>query len=287
MTERPAKERADELLAAMRFDEKVALALHDFDAVARLDIPPLRYTDGRLIAAVAAANPRTVVVLNTGGPVLMPWLDQVGAVVQAWHPGQQFGAAVAAVLFGDADPGGRLPVTFPATPGQGPITGPERYPGVGGDARYDEGVLVGYRWYDRHGQQPLFPFGHGLSYGEYEYGQPRIEQDEATGAVTVSLQVTNVGARAGAEVVQVYLAAPPAARQPARQLKGFAKVHLGPGATGAVALRLDRDELAAFDEGSGEWIVHQGRYQVLVGRSSRDLRARAEFEVAATTPVRS
>ncbi len=227
-----------------------------------------------LIAAVANANPRTAVVLNTGGPVLMPWLDQVGAVVQAWHAGQQLGEAVAAVLFGDADPGGRLPVTFPATPEQGPVTGPERWPGVDGDARYDEGVLVGYRWYDQHGQQPLFPFGHGLSYGEFEYGQPRLQQEEATGAVTVSLGVTNVGGRAGADVVQLYVAVPAAAGQPPRQLKGFAKIQLDPGATTEVSLRLERDDLAVFDEASGEWVVHQGRYDVLVGRSSRDIRGR-------------
>ena len=239
----------------------------------------------RLIAAVAAANPRTVVVLNTGGPVLMPWLDQVGAVLQAWLPGQQFGAALAAVLFGDADPGGRLPVTFPATPEQGPITGPERYPGADGDARYDEGVLVGYRWFDQRGQEPLFPFGHGLSYGRYEYGRPRVALDEATGAVTVSLEVTNVGARPGAEVVQLYLAAPPAARQPPRQLKSFGRLHLDPGATGEVSLRLERDDLAAFDEASGEWVVHPGRYEVQVGRSSRDLRGRAGFEVGGRAPA--
>ena len=240
----------------------------------------------RLIAAVAAANPRTVVVLNTGGPVLMPWLEQVGAVLQAWHAGQQFGEAVAAVLFGDADPGGRLPVTFPATPDQGPITGPERWPGVDGDARYDEGVLVGYRWYDEHGQQPLFPFGHGLSYGEYGYGQPRIEQEEETGAVAVSLEVTNVGRRAGAEVVQLYLAAPAAARQPPRRLMGFAKVQLDPGDTTEVCLRLDRDDLAAFDEATGTWVVHQGTYEVLVGRSSRGLRGTARFEVSTSRPLR-
>ena len=212
----------------------------------------------------------------------MPWLDQVAAVLEAWHPGQQFGEAVAAVVFGDADPGGRLPVTFPATPDQGPITGPERWPGTDGDARYDEGVLVGYRWYDQHGQQPLFCFGHGLSYGEYKYGQPRLRHDEATGVVTVSVQVTNVGGRAGAEVVQLYVVAPAEAEQPPRQLKGFAKLQLAPGATQEVSLELDRDELAAFDEASGEWVVHPGRYEVLVGRSSRDIRGRAEFEVAAS-----
>jgi beta-glucosidase len=236
----------------------------------------------QLIAAVAAANSRTVVVLNTGGPVLMPWLDQVGAVLQAWHPGQQFGEAVAAVVFGDADPGGRLPVTFPATPDQGPITGPERWPGTDGDARYDEGVLVGYRWYDRHSQEPLFPFGHGLSYGDYTYGRPSVEVDEATGVVTVSLEVTNVGVRAGSEIVQLYVAAPAAAEQPPKQLKGFAKLQLAPGVTEEVSLELDPHDLAAFDDASGEWVVHPGRYEVLVGRSSRDIRGRAEFEVAAS-----
>ena len=236
----------------------------------------------RLIAAVAEANPRTVVVLNTGGPVLMPWLERVGAVLQAWLPGQQFGQALAAVLFGDADPGGRLPVTFPATPDQGPITGPARWPGTDADARYEEGVLVGYRWYDAHGLQPLFCFGHGLSYGEYDYGQPHLRLDEATGAVTVSVEVTNVGGRVGSEVVQLYVAAPAEAEQPPRQLKGFAKVHLAPGATQEVSLELDPHELAAFDEASGEWVVHPGRYEVLVGRSSRDIRGRAEFEVAAS-----
>ncbi|HEY6708083.1 MAG TPA: glycoside hydrolase family 3 C-terminal domain-containing protein [Actinomycetota bacterium] len=236
----------------------------------------------RLIAAVAEANPCTVVVLNTGGPVLLPWLERVGAVLQAWLPGQQFGEALAAVLFGDADPGGRLPVPFPADPGQGPITGPERWPGTDGDARYDEGVFVGYRWYDAHGQEPLFCFGHGLSYGEYEYRQPRLRHDEATGVVTVSLEVTNVGGRAGSEVVQLYVAAPAAAEQPPKQLKGFAKLQLAPGVTEEVTLELDRDELAAFDEASGQWVVHPGRYEVLVGRSSRDIRGRAGFEVGAS-----
>jgi beta-glucosidase len=241
----------------------------------------------RLIAAVGEANPRTVVVLDTGGPVLMPWLERVGAVLQAWLPGQQFGEALAAVLFGDTDPGGRLPVTFPASPDQGPMTGPERWPGVDGDARYDEGVLVGYRWYDQHGQEPLFPFGHGLSYGEHTYGQLGVEWDEATGAVTVTVPVTNVGGRAGAEVVQLYVAAPAAAQQPPKQLKAFAKIHLDPGRTSDVSLRLDRDDLAVFDEASGAWVIHQGRYEVLVGRSSRDIRGRAGFEVGARTPVGS
>ena len=232
-----------------------------------------------LISAVAAANPRTVVVLNTGGPVLMPWLNEVGAIVQAWHPGQQFGEAVAAVLFGDTDPAGRLPMTFPATPEQGPIKRIEQYPGVGGDARYDEGIFVGYRWYDQHGEEPLFPFGHGLSYGDYRYAEPRVTVHTATGVLTVSIEVTNVAAREGTEVAQLYVAPPVIAAEAPRQLRGFTKVHLASGASTTVTFELTIHDLAAFDEPSGEWVVHDGHYQILIGRSSRDLRAGAEFEV--------
>jgi beta-glucosidase len=231
-----------------------------------------------LISAVAAANPRTVVVVNTSGPVLMPWLDRVGAVVQAWHPGQQFGAAIAAVLFGDADPGGRLPLTFPAAPDQGPVTRAEQYPGVGGDARYDEGIFVGYRWYDANGQRPLFPFGHGLSYGDFRYGQPRLAVPVAD-TVTVAIEITNTGERPASDVAQLYVAFPPAAAAPPRQLRGFAKVRLAPGATTTVTFRLIADDLAAFDEAAGQWVVHDGRYDLLVGRSSQDVRGRVAVQL--------
>ena len=225
-----------------------------------------------LISAVAAANPRTVVVLNTGGPVLMPWLSEVGAVLQAFHPGQQFGAAVAAVLFGDADPGGRLPLTFPATSQQGPITRVEQYPGVGGDALYEEGIFVGYRWYDQHGEQPLFPFGHGLSYGDFRYAEPRVEVNVMRELITVSVEVTNVGTREASEVAQLYVAAPAAAERP-RQLRGFSKVRLASGAKTSVEFELALEDLAAFDEASGRWIIQDGNYEILIGRSSRDLMA--------------
>ncbi|HEY3262793.1 MAG TPA: glycoside hydrolase family 3 C-terminal domain-containing protein [Pseudonocardiaceae bacterium] len=234
-----------------------------------------------LISAVAAANSRTVVVINTSGPVLMPWLDQVGAVVHVWHPGQQFGQAIAAVLFGDADPGGRLPLTFPATPEQGPIARPEQYPGVGGDARYDEGIYVGYRWYDEHGQQPLFPFGYGLSYGDFRYGQPRLYLDDSTATATISVEVTNVGDRPASDVAQLYVTAPDAAGEPPRQLRGFAKLRLAAGATTTVTFPLTIDDLAAFHEVSGRWTVHEGQYDVVVGRSSRDVRGTATLEVSA------
>jgi beta-glucosidase len=133
-----------------------------------------------------------------------------------------------------------------------------------------------------NGQEPLFPFGHGLSYGEPAYGEPRIDHDQATGAVTVTVPVTNTGARRGAEVVQLYVSFPSAASQPPRQLKGFAKVRLDPGATADVTLRLDPGELAAYDEATGAWVVHPGRYELLVGRSSRDLRGSAGIEVEAS-----
>ena len=231
-----------------------------------------------LVDAVATANPRTVVVLNTCGPVLMPWLDKVTAVLQVWFPGQQFGEAIAAILFGDAAPGGRLPLTLPATPEQGPITRIEQFPGVDGDAHYDEGIFVGYRWYDQHGQQPLFPFGYGLSYSDFRYERAWVDSFDA-GSLTISVELTNIGEREATEVAQLYVAAPPAAAEPPRQLRGFAKVRLAGGANMRVTFPLTVDDLAAFDETSGRWIVHDGAYQLLVGRSSRDLGVGADLEV--------
>ena len=159
----------------------------------------------------------------------MPWLHHVEAVLQAWYPGQQFGAALASVLFGDSDPGGRLPVTFPAErrAGAGPTTRPERYPGVNGEQRYDEGILVGYRWYDQFRQRPLFPFGYGLSYADFRFGDVRVRVDH--GGVTASTRVTNTSRRAGSTVAQAYLSFPRSAGEPPRQLKGYEKVQLGPG----------------------------------------------------------
>jgi beta-glucosidase len=207
-----------------------------------------------LIEAVAKSNPRTIVVLNTGGPVLMPWLRDVGAVLQAWYPGQAYGTALAAVLFGDADPGGRLPVTFPASDEQGPAPAsrPERYPGVGGEERYDEGELVGYRWYEATGQQPLFAFGDGLSYADFALGHAHVKRGE-DGSLTVTAKVRNTRDRAGSTVLQVYAGRP-------RGLVGYEKVALGPRAAATVTIGVARGELG------GE------RHSVWIGTSSRDLR---------------
>ena len=232
-----------------------------------------------LVGAVARANPRTVVVLNTPGPVLMPWLPEVAAVLQAWYPGQQFGDALAAVLFGDDDPGGRLPVTFPATAGQGPVTGPERYPGVDGVARYDEDLLIGYRWFDAHAQAPLFPFGHGLSYTSFAYGELRATVGAGAGLVRAVVEVANTGDRAGSEVVQLYVSAPPAAEAPPAVLAGFRKVRLEPGRSTEVGFELPVDALAVYGSAGGRRVLHPGRYGLAVGASSRDLRASAAVEL--------
>jgi beta-glucosidase len=234
-----------------------------------------------LIEAVAAANHRTVVVLNTGGPVLMPWLDRVSAVLETWYPGQQFGTALAAVLFGDADAGGRLPVTFPASNEQGPAppSRPERYPGVNGNEQYTEGLDVGYRWYEAVHQQPLFPFGFGLSYSRFRFSDLSVQVDQRSHSLHASVQVTNTGERHGSTVAQLYLAFPPAAHEPPRQLKGYARVTLEPGQRQRVRFDVDWSELAVFDTAAQQFVVARGRYVALVGSSSRDLPEQRTFDI--------
>jgi beta-glucosidase len=210
-----------------------------------------------VIEAVAAANPRTVVVLNTAGPVAMPWLDKVSGVVEAWFPGQFDGEAIAAILFGDVNPSGRLPMTFPVDEKQGPATKTDDYPGDGKNANYSEGVLVGYRWYDAKNQTPLFPFGFGLSYTSFQYSGARVEHKAGDDA-TVSVRVTNSGKRAGAEVVQLYLGFPAEAAEPPQQLKGFERVELKPGESKVVTMAVNKDSLAAWDEGGHAWKVYPG-----------------------------
>ena len=227
----------------------------------------------KLITAVAKANPRTIVVLNTSSAVLMPWLNRVAAVLEAWYGGQNTGTSLARVLFGDANPSGKLPVTFPRSNAQGPAD-PTRetlqYPGNGSDVHYDEGLLVGYRWYDATGQHPLFPFGFGLSYTRFQFSDLSVH---ATGkqAWTVTAKVTNTGALAGAEVPQLYLGFPSSTSEPPKQLKGFTRITLQPGQTRTVTFPLNADSVAIWDTAANSWTVQPGEYRVLVGSSSRDL----------------
>lgn len=225
----------------------------------------------KLIAAVAAANPRTIVVLETGGPVLMPWLPQVAAALEAWYPGSGGGEAIAAVLFGAIDPSGHLPVTFPRSPAQLPhIT----LPGAGMpadkpfDVEYRAGAAAGYRWYDSHGLKPLFPFGYGLSYTRFDYSglQTRVEN----GHLTVSFQVRNAGSRLGAAVPQLYVGPKAGGWEAPKRLGGWSKVTLAPGASARVSITVDPRLLATFDETRKSWRISPGDYGVWLADSSED-----------------
>ncbi|HET6518307.1 MAG TPA: glycoside hydrolase family 3 C-terminal domain-containing protein, partial [Geminicoccaceae bacterium] len=235
-----------------------------------------------LIERVAAVNPRTVVVLQTGAPVTMPWLDRVGAVLEAWYPGQECGNAIADVVFGRADPGGRLPQTFPVRLEDNPAF--PNYPGANGKVRYEEGVFVGYRHHEKRGIRPLFPFGHGLSYTTVAYRNLRLDAERIGpgDALPLALDVTNTGNRSGQEVVQVYVRdEQTGVPRPEKKLKAFAKVALQPGETRTVSFELGMRALAWFDAARSAWVAKPGTFEVLVGASSRDVRARASFRLMA------
>ncbi len=233
-----------------------------------------------LIGRVAATNPRTVVVVNTGSPVEMRWADDVGAILQVWFPGQEYGDALADVLFGDADPGGRLPTTFPYRYEDHPAR--FGYPGENGQVRYGEGVFIGYRGYDERALAPRFPFGHGLSYTQFSLGAARVtgavpgadaDGDAAPGGgawrgpvvAQLEVDVTNIGDRAGSEVVQLFVR-PSRSRlsRPVRELVGFVKVTLEPGAAATVSLDLDARSFASYDTSVPGWVAEAGRYDLLV-----------------------
>ena len=220
-----------------------------------------------LVAVVAAANPNTVVVLNTGSPVTMPWLDAVPAVLQLWFPGQEIGDGLVDVLTGDAEPGGRLPTTFPKRLEDTPAFA--HHPGTDGRAVYAEGLFIGHRWYDRQHIEPLFPFGFGLGYTTFSLGTAAVAGGIEHG-VTVDVDVTNNGERAGTEVVQIYVEPPrgdPA--RPLRHLAGFGRIELDPGEQGTVRVTLDRRAFASWID--GEWVVQAGEYTIHAGRSSADV----------------
>ena len=257
------------------------------------DLTSIGLPDGQdqLIQAVAAANPDTIVVLNTGGPVTMPWLSQVKSVLEAWYPGQEDGNAIAAVLFGSVDPSGHLPETFPKSLSQVPASTPARWPGVNGQVHYSEGLGVGYRWYDAKGITPLFPFGYGLSYTRFSFSHLYVSPSSTTslGTVRVGATVTNTGTRTGAEVAQLYLADPAAAREPPRQLKGFHRVTLGPGKSARLHFTLTPRDLSYWDSSAGTWAVAEGTYHVMVGDSSAiaGLPLSRSFRVHGTTGARA
>jgi beta-glucosidase len=232
-----------------------------------------------LVRRVAAANPNTIVVVNSGMPVLMPWADQVAAVIQVWFPGQAFGEALADTLLGVAEPAGRLPVTVPREEVDSPVL---RAHPEAGDLVYREGLLVGYRGYDRTGTEPHFAFGHGLGYTDWTYESISLAAGSIKGGEDVELLVTvhNSGKRPGREVVQVYLEAPDDdSRRPLRILAGFRTVSAEAGAKAEVRVTVPGRSFARFNEVSREWVWRAGAYKLRVGRSSRDLRLSSEVVV--------
>jgi beta-glucosidase len=211
-----------------------------------------------------------VVVLNTGSGVTMPWLARVEGVVEAWYPGQDDGRNIASVLFGDVNPSGKLPVTFPQSLAQVPANGTRQWPGVDGRVHYSEGLLVGYRWYTTKNIEPMFPFGYGLSYTTFEFADLHVSKRSATTA-TVSVKVTNTGTRAGADVAQVYVRDPRSTGEPTEQLRAFARVELQPGQTKTARFTLDRSAFAWWRTATRSWTVTPGSYTISVGDSSTSL----------------
>jgi len=231
-----------------------------------------------LIAAVAAANPKTVVVLNAGAPVAMPWLDKVAAVVEAYYPGLENGNAVASVLVGEVNPSGKLPVTFPVRLEDSPAYINASYPGCR-EVNYGEGIFVGYRYYDKKDVIPLFPFGHGLSYTAFSYSDLRIPAKVKSGeSFKVTVKVKNTGRMNGKEVVQLYIAdLESSLPRPVKELKGFSKVDLKAGQSKTVTFTLDGRSLAYYDPVKRDWVAEPGEFEVLVGSSSRDIRLQGQF----------
>ncbi len=236
-----------------------------------------------LIERVAAANPKTVVVLQSGSPIAMPWLDKVAGVLEAWYPGQECGNSIADILFGNVNPSGKLSQTFPQRLEDNPAY--INYPGENGHVNYGEGIFIGYRYYEKKRVEPLFPFGFGLSYTSFAYDNLRLSANtlKPDEGVTISIDITNTGKCAGQEVVQVYVHDVAASvLRPLKELKGFAKVALDPGETQTVTLTLDRTAFAYWDDGQHAWVAETGDFELLVGSSSQDIRAKATLQVTET-----
>jgi beta-glucosidase len=242
----------------------------------------LPYGQDELIQKLAAANPKLVVVLEGTGVEMGTWLDRVPAVLQAWYPGMEGGNALAEVLVGDVNPSGKLPATLPKKLADSPAHALGSYPGTHGSVTYAEGLLVGYRWFDTKQIKPQFPFGHGLSYTTFRYSNLKLVPGNGTNEiVTAQFDLENTGARAGAEIAQLYIHQDqPSLPRPAQELKGFAKILLQPGEKQTVAIPLNRTAFAFYNPAQPGWVAERDTFQILIGSSSRDLRLRDHFQLA-------
>lgn len=231
-----------------------------------------------LIHAVLEANPNTIIVLNTGSPITMKWLEKTQAVLQAWFGGQEMGNAIAAALFGNINPSGKLPATFPVRLEDNPAF--INYPGENGKVHYGEGLFVGYRYYDKKDIDPLFPFGYGLSYTTFDYTNLRLYTDDLapTEEIKVFADITNTGQIAGKEIVQLYLKDVESSFvRPEKELKAFKKINLQPGETKTVELTLTRDSFAFYNPVQKSWVTESGKFHILLGSSSQDIHLTTEF----------
>ncbi len=235
----------------------------------------------QLVTDVAAANPNTVVVVNSGSAITMPWANSVKGIIENWYPGQTDGTAVAALLYGDVNFTGKLPVTFPQSLADVPASTAAQWPGQNGTVQYSEGLNVGYRWYDAQNKTPLFPFGYGLSYTSFGYSNLSVGTPDASGNVAVGFDVTNTGSRSGAEVAQVYVGQPPVTGEPPKNLRGFSRVSLGPGQTQHVTVTLDARSFQYW--ANNAWTNAGGTNQIYVGASSRDIRLTGQVTIGGST----
>jgi beta-glucosidase len=256
----------------------------DAEGIDRKDMK-LPYQQDELLTRLVEANPRTVVVMLGGGPYEMgSWLAKAPALLQVWYPGMEGGNALARVLFGDVNPSGKLSCTFPRRLEDSPAHAMGNYPGKDGTVRYEEGLLVGYRWFDTKGIEPLFPFGFGLSYTKFEYSGLRLTGGESRGILTAEFEVQNTGTRDGAEIAQLYVQdLKPRLQRPTKELKGFRKVFLKAGEKQTVSIPLNRSAFAFYDPAQRGWAAEKGDFKILIGSSSRDIRLEAPTRLTQTT----